>query len=984
MKARPFLAVLLAALLTLFGLGGSGWWLVWRDSPLQLQRQLAAVPRAALFVPRQADLALYVLSDGRKPVAYARAVAPLAQRKQAVDAISRLRDGAFAAAGLDYEAELSNWLAAPIVLALFEPSQPTAAGLEAAPGWLLALGSRDNGGARRFLQRFWQTRSLAGTDLQVSRYRGKGLISGRGALGGRQPLPLATALIDDDLVLIASGRPILEQALDVSQIAVLNQAALPELQQAPQRFGPSAALLVAQAPALERWLGLPSLAGGRLFEAVAAPPPLGGPTPAPPATAGMSPGAAPGGASLPMAAPTRADSLAGEGDRVRPEAARATSLGARSLRAKSLGAVSAAGSPPAVSTAAEPGPPSATPPAPAPTPLGTSPGSSPRQPAAEVEPQAGEPPDPGTAKADGLLSATSPTRALPDLAAPRAAERVAGEAPTAAAADVAARDVAARDVAADVAARDVEAMDVAARDVAAVDMKAVDVEAADEAAADVAAADAPAADNGDDDNDGGEDNDSGDDSGDEDDERLGQEQANDQPSTAPDRNGATPPASNPAGPGTAEPVTGAPVTPEARSRTANPAAARSPLPEPGAANFAKASAVQPARLALPAGRPWSPGANTPAGGVADSVVAGAQAWPRWLGAATPAFAAAPASSPRASGSARQPALAAQANPDPSALDAAASRAAVPPSRRLVLALRPEGRDLLLQADLDLGGPLPLLRGAGSGALSGAVSGAVGSEASDEANGSANGDESGNGDGDGSGDEALRQGLLAGLRGPIHSLALLHNPAAWRQLLPLRPWFDQLFAGRGAGPLPALVAAADTDLLVAAEGPFGWQLGTLAENPPLRSLEAPLAAMGLIAAPLEQGDRSLLVWTRLQVNPSRSARQGADQADQLQATLAGWWSRDEQLAWWGRSLAQLRQKPSSPERLRQLEALARPLAPLQWALDGPAARSLLGDWQPWRLLTALAGGGLEGSISGLAVAAEPSSMGLALQARLELG
>ena len=80
MKARPFLAVLLAALLSLFGLGGAGWWLVWRDSPLQLQRQLAAMPRAAQFVPRQADLALYVLSDGRKPVAYARAVAPLADR----------------------------------------------------------------------------------------------------------------------------------------------------------------------------------------------------------------------------------------------------------------------------------------------------------------------------------------------------------------------------------------------------------------------------------------------------------------------------------------------------------------------------------------------------------------------------------------------------------------------------------------------------------------------------------------------------------------------------------------------------------------------------------------------------------------------------------------------------------------------------------------------------------------------------------------
>ena len=196
--------------------------------------------------------------------------------------------------------------------------------------------------------------------------------------------------------------------------------------------------------------------------------------------------------------------------------------------------------------------------------------------------------------------------------------------------------------------------------------------------------------------------------------------------------------------------------------------------------------------------------------------------------------------------------------------------------------------------------------------------------------------------------------------------------------------SDLFGGRGAGPLPALVVAADEGLLVAADGPHGWQLGTEAESPPVQSLEAPLAAAGLIAAPLEQADRSLLVWTRLQAPPARSGRQSGDRGDQLQATLAGWWTRDGRLAWWGRSLAQLREDPAGPDRLHQLDALNRPQAPLQWALDGAAARALLGDWQPWRLLTALAGGDLEGSISGLALAVEPSSTGVALQARLELG
>jgi hypothetical protein len=123
---------------------------------------------------------------------------------------------------------------------------------------VLALRSRDSEGARRFLQRFWQTRSLAGTDLQISSYRGMGLISGRGALLGQDPQPLATALINDDLVLIASGRGVLEQALDVSQIDELNQAASQPLQQAVVRLGQGVALLTARPQAMEQWLGLPT------------------------------------------------------------------------------------------------------------------------------------------------------------------------------------------------------------------------------------------------------------------------------------------------------------------------------------------------------------------------------------------------------------------------------------------------------------------------------------------------------------------------------------------------------------------------------------------------------------------------------------------------------------------------------------------------------------------------------------------------------
>ncbi|MFM7267571.1 MAG: DUF3352 domain-containing protein [Cyanobium sp.] len=262
MKARPFLASLLAVLLLTLSLAAAGWWLIWQRSPLQLQHRPLVLPRAARFIPRDAPLALHLLTDGREPVGYARAVAPSRDRRQAADALERLRDGAFAAAGLDYRNELAGWLAPEISLALFE--RPGSDPREPAGNWLLALRSRDGDGARRFLQRFWQTRSLAGTDLQVTNYRGMGLISGRGALMGRQPVPLATALIDDDLLLIASGRGVLEEALDVSQIDELNQAADPGLRAGVERLASGVALLVADAG--QPLLQLPDGAGrGRLL-----------------------------------------------------------------------------------------------------------------------------------------------------------------------------------------------------------------------------------------------------------------------------------------------------------------------------------------------------------------------------------------------------------------------------------------------------------------------------------------------------------------------------------------------------------------------------------------------------------------------------------------------------------------------------------------------------------------------------------------------
>jgi len=182
----------------------------------------------------------------------------------------------------------------------------------------------------------------------------------------------------------------------------------------------------------------------------------------------------------------------------------------------------------------------------------------------------------------------------------------------------------------------------------------------------------------------------------------------------------------------------------------------------------------------------------------------------------------------------------------------------------------------------------------------------------------------------------------------------------------------------------LVAAADGPLVVA-EAPAGWLMASPPDRPAPAALDAPLAAAGLIPAPLEVEGRPVTVWTRLVAG--RGARPDREGVDRLQAPLEGWRSDQDGQALWGRSLALLEAAGDgrgAERRERQLVALDRPAAPLQWALAAEPARSLLRDWLPWRRLSTLAGGPLDGHLRGLALALEPGADGLRLRARLEFG
>ena len=198
------MAAVVAIAISLVGLGAAGWWWLQSQSPLKLQHQSLTTPVTTRFLPAEANLTLILEADPGRLPDYGRAVAPMRQRRQAAEQLEHLRDALFAAAGLDYATELADWLGDESALALSSGDTP---------GWVLALSSRDDDGGRQFLQRFWQSRSLAGGDLDITRYRGLGVISSRGQQSQGRPSttspqaehpPLASALINDQLVLLLS------------------------------------------------------------------------------------------------------------------------------------------------------------------------------------------------------------------------------------------------------------------------------------------------------------------------------------------------------------------------------------------------------------------------------------------------------------------------------------------------------------------------------------------------------------------------------------------------------------------------------------------------------------------------------------------------------------------------------------------------------------------------------------------------------------
>lgn len=243
---------MVTALLVLLACAGGVWLSLHQESLINSTNQQLSLPKTAKFVPKRASLSIHLLINPNSLEEIFTTILPTKNKATMRKVAAQLRDGIFAVAGLDFNNEIATWIGSENTFTILE-SQTEAEKVE----WLIGLSSRDKDGAKQFLQRIWQTRSLAGANIESSNHRGIDLIYTNNPNLSSDSASFATALIDDDLILIGSNKEVLKYALDISQINDQNQFNDQKLNQDIKTLNTGIALIIGSPSMLHTWLGMP-------------------------------------------------------------------------------------------------------------------------------------------------------------------------------------------------------------------------------------------------------------------------------------------------------------------------------------------------------------------------------------------------------------------------------------------------------------------------------------------------------------------------------------------------------------------------------------------------------------------------------------------------------------------------------------------------------------------------------------------------------
>lgn len=256
MKLRPFFITLSLIIVLLLSITGSSLYFILKQSPLALlQGGVTKAPTAAIFVPKQAPVMVSLLVNPDRLEGLARFIAAPQKRRRSHQELRTIEKTLLAKTGLDYQTQIQPWLGEEITLAVTSldfDHDPTN-GVK--PGYLLAVGTKDQELAKEFLQASYSKEAIAGTsDLIFESYKGVNLIYQRQQTPQKNP-PLSASAVVGNMVLFANDPTVLKEGINNVQVPDLNLKNASGYQEAIQTISePKIGVIYANFPALSAWL----------------------------------------------------------------------------------------------------------------------------------------------------------------------------------------------------------------------------------------------------------------------------------------------------------------------------------------------------------------------------------------------------------------------------------------------------------------------------------------------------------------------------------------------------------------------------------------------------------------------------------------------------------------------------------------------------------------------------------------------------------
>ncbi len=263
MKPTSFFAFLAAGAVVLLSIAAGGLFWLTASSPLAVLRPTqTATPAAAMFVPSSAPAFASLLVNPEELEAFRQVVAAPQLRRRSRAYFAQIKQSFLATTDLNYERDIQPWLGDEISIACTTADIDRDPDNGAQPGYLLAIATKDKQRSREFLDLFWGSKAIAGSEVTFESYKGTTLIYNKTAgspFGSVATTAVTSPVAGEQFVLFANHPKVLRDAINNVQVPNLNLQNSSAYQSAVQQLTqPKIALGFVNLPQLAAWIGTES------------------------------------------------------------------------------------------------------------------------------------------------------------------------------------------------------------------------------------------------------------------------------------------------------------------------------------------------------------------------------------------------------------------------------------------------------------------------------------------------------------------------------------------------------------------------------------------------------------------------------------------------------------------------------------------------------------------------------------------------------